>query len=166
LATMILMCGLSGVGKSTWAGRYKAQHPEFRYLGIDVFYNVMNGDNDHQRRQENEFDVWMMFYRAIHNAEMQGVDCLIDTNAPTIHNRSEILNWFHTFDKFILVYVKGDEATCRANNNARHRTIPEDEMDRMVARFQVPTAEEDPRWDEIWQVTNSNNTFSDPVRIK
>lgn len=79
MAKMYLMCGLSGVGKTTFAKKF-AEENNLVYLGIDEEYARINGD---ECIHENTFRVWISFYEKIHSLEVAGIDCIVDTNAIT-----------------------------------------------------------------------------------
>lgn len=155
---MYLMTGISGSGKTTFAKEF-ARKNNLRYLNIDNFYRATFGD---ENTHEHEFDVWMMFYRAIEIASRDDVDIIIDTNAPTISNRDEIYNWFgRMFAENYIIFIDAPADLCFRNNSNRERVIPEDEMIRMIGKYERPHKEETRKWDNIYIVHNDNNTFSE-----
>ena len=149
---MIVMCGLPGSGKTTFAKHY-AECWGYQYIGVDDFYKLLNGD---ECRHENKFEVWMAIYRALHIAEMHRRSVVFDTNAPTVTERSQLITWFPSFEH-TLIYIRADEELCRRNNLSRRRVVPEDEMQRLIDNFQVPRREEDDRWDEMFIIENNDN---------
>lgn len=155
---MYLMTGVSGSGKTTFAKEF-AHKNNLRYLNIDNFYLATFGN---ENTHEHEFDVWMMFYRAIEIASRDNVDIIIDTNAPTISNRDEIYNWFgQMFAENYIIFIDAPGDLCVRNNSNRGRVIPEDEMVRMIGKYERPHKEETRKWDNIYIVHNDNNTFSE-----
>ena len=162
---MFLMCGHCGSGKSTFARQFAKEH-NLRYLAIDDMYAAFNGD---PQDRNNKFDVWMTFWRQIHAAEMAGHDIIIDTNAPTMVDRTEFLNWFPTFEHH-LIWIKADEELCLMNNAQRKRVIPVDVMKKLFNEFEDVTyvefraSELRSSWKSISCVININNHF-DPLRI-
>lgn len=134
MGKMFLMCGLSGAGKTTFAKEF-AKENGYKYLGIDDFYRKCYGDYDDP---DDSFYVWIEFFKAIHKAELAGLDIVIDTNAPTYVKRKQFIDWFPTFDEHNLIYIYATPELCRANNASRNRVVPSDEMDRMVKEFQPP----------------------------
>ena len=149
---MYLMSGPSASGKTEWAKYAVAQAKKdpskepIRYLGIDDFYALF-GDSEAYHR--HEFEVWMAFFNAIHVAEQEGVNVLIDTNAPTVVMRSQFLDWFGGFDRKILVFVTADLNFCRKLNAKRPRVVPDDQLVHMYNQVEHPTLDEDSRWSEI-----------------
>ena len=156
MGQMYLMCGLSGSGKTTYAKKF-AKNNHLFYLGIDEFYEWYNGDDS---IRENTFEIWIEFFQAIHRAEQDGKDVLIDTNAPTYVDRVQILDWFPDFEKHHLIWVDASEELRFMNNRHRGRVIPDDVMHKMYWKFQPPIAKnEDERWSSITKVTNKNNGY-------
>jgi predicted kinase len=155
---MYMMCGLSGCGKTSYAKEFSKDNNLF-YLGIDEFYEWYNGD---ECIRDNTFEVWIEFYQAIHRAEQNGVDIIIDIDAPTFVDRTQMLDWFPGFDEYHLICKTAPERLRRANNSSRTRRVPEDEMDRMLERFEYPRSEfEDARWNTILVINNNDNVLAD-----
>ena len=155
---MYLMTGVSGSGKTTFAKKF-ARENNLRYLNIDNFYLATFGD---ENTHEHEFDVWMMFYRAIEIASRDDVDIIIDTNSPTISNRDEIYNWFgHMFAENYMIYIYATADLCLKNNANRNRVIPKEELIKMYTDYEPPHEEECCKWDKIYEVYNIHNEFTE-----
>lgn len=158
MAKMYLMCGCSGAGKTTFSKEFAAKH-NIKYLGIDEFYALVNGD---ECIRLNTFEVWIEFFKAIHDAEVHDIDCIIDTNAITVCHRKQFIEWFPTFEHH-LIYIEADAELRKKNNLLRRRQVPEDVMDRMTKQLEVPFFELNTEWDSITYIKNINNTFTEPV---
>ena len=158
MARMVLMCGHPGSGKSYYAKDF-AKKTGFRYLSIDDMYATFNGD---PYSHENKFDVWMTLWRQIHLAELAGQDIIMDTNAPTVDDRNEFLNWFPNFTHY-LVWIDAPMTTCLKNNEQRKRKISAEHMKDMFTFFQPPTMAEcanaRTKWKQIVHIKNVNNKF-------
>lgn len=161
MAKMYLMCGCSGAGKTTFSKKFAADH-NLLYLGIDDFYAKVNGD---ECLHTNTFDVWIEFYKAIHDAEVNKRDCIIDTNAITISHRQQFLEWFPTFEHH-LIYISAKESLREKNNLSRRRQVPHHVMKRMTAQLEVPWPDYNKGWDSITFIFNINNKFTEPVVLK
>ena len=152
MSTMYLMSGPSASGKTEWAKHSIEMASKdclvepIRYLGIDDFYALFGGSEAYHN---HEFEVWMAFFNAIHVAEREGVNVLIDTNAPTVVMRSQFLDWFGGFDQKILIFVNAGLPMCRKLNVKRSRVVPEDQLVHMYNQVEHPTLDEDSRWSEI-----------------
>ena len=157
---LFMMCGVSGSGKTTFARRFAENH-RLRYLNPDNFYAIYNGD---EREHKHEFEIWMALFRALHMAEQDGVDVMFDTNAPTVVDRTQILDWFPGFEHH-LICVTAPPELCLANNRARNRVVPEDVMEQMIQSFNPPT-NDDARWQTVTCLVNeSNHGFTMDWRI-
>ena len=154
-ARMILVSGCSGSGKTTLSKQYASVH-NLRYLCPDDFYATINGD---ERIHQNKFDVWMCLYRAIHIAEQEQVDCIIDTNALTRVDRDQLLGWFPNFEHH-LIYVEASEDLRKKNNMLRLRHVPDEDMKRMSEIVEPPEWESmDKRWRSFLYINNVDNHF-------
>lgn len=153
---MYLMCGCSGAGKTTYSKKFAEEH-NLLYLGIDDFYAKVNGD---ECLHTNTFDVWIEFYKAIHEAEVNGLDCIIDTNAITKTHRAQFVEWFPTFEHH-LIYISADERLRKKNNKQRRRQVPDDIMERMTVQLEAPYISED--FKTIAYIFNINNNFTDAI---
>lgn len=158
MAKMYLMCGCSGAGKTTFSKKFAKEH-NLRYLGIDDFYAKINGD---ECLHTNTFEVWIEFYKAIHEAEVNNIDCIIDTNAITKSHRGQFLEWFPTFEHH-LIYIEANESLRKKNNMSRRRQVPNDTMDRMTALLEKPIGE---NFKTITYIFNLNNEFQTPIVLK
>lgn len=157
MARMYLMCGLSGSGKTTYAKKF-AKENNLLYLGVDEFYAKVNGD---ECIHENTFEVWIEYFKAIHEAEVNNIDCIIDTNAITNCHREQFLEWFPTFEHHIILVYACEELRY-ANNSARRRVIPEHVMKKMYENFEHPLCNwETKKWKSIKIIYNNNNSFKD-----
>lgn len=150
---MYLMSGPSGAGKTTIAKQF-AKDKRYQYLCIDDFYTLINGN---EQAHEDEVEVWLIFFKVIHLAEMHGRDIVIDTNSPTKTSRTEFLNWFPSFEHH-LIFVHAPFDLCVRNNAGRSRQIPSDELRNIFNSVEIPTDEtEDRRWKSIYSIENNNN---------
>lgn len=149
---LYLMTGKPGAGKTTYAEEF-ARRDHIRYLGIDRFYAAINGD---ECNHINKFEVWIAFFCAIHMAGKEGVDIVVDTNAPDSYTRHEFVFWFPEFEHH-LIWICTDDDQCKKNNLARTRVIPEDSMDKLCRSFENPAI--DRKWKTFSSVINEENQF-------
>ena len=152
MAKMVLVCGASGCGKTYFANQL-AQEEGLLHFSPDNFYALVNGD---ECVRENQFEAWSAMFLAIHAAEKSGRDCVVDTNALTIGQRAEFLDWFPGFEHH-LVYIEASEELRQRNNLQRRRVIPEETMARMTGELVPVTPDEDKRWKSISYWRNEDN---------
>lgn len=155
MSKMYLMCGPSGAGKTTYALQLAKANPQARYLNIDEFYKTYHGGKE---IHDHEFEVWIQFFEAIHAAEKDGVDVIIDTNAPTMVDRVQFIKWF-SFDSYRLYVVQANWEICAANNQRRTRKVPNDQLWHMFDKFEEPTVDEYAKWDNIIWIENDGKEF-------
>lgn len=171
MGKMFLMCGLSGAGKTTFAKQF-AKENGYIYAGIDDFYAAYINENNIESPwtdPDASFKVWINFFQAIHEAEQEGFDLVIDTNAPTLVKRQQFIDWFPDFTEHNLIYIAVDEELREHNNLSRGRIVPKDEMMRMRDEFEEPVAILDTKenaygypekhWDNLMVYINKNNNF-------
>lgn len=161
MAKMYLMCGCSGAGKTTFAKKFAVEH-NLLYLGVDDFYAKVNGD---ECLHINAFEVWIEFFKAIHEAEINNIDCIIDTNAITRCHREQFIEWFPTFEHH-LIFIEANVDLRKRNNLSRRRQVPDDAMDAMTQRLEVPSTSENSKWKSITFIYNDENHFHTPTFMK
>lgn len=150
-----LVCGLSGVGKTTFTKKF-AEDNGLKYLGADEFYAKVNGD---ERIHTNKFEVWIELFKAIHECEQAGIDCVVDSNALSASGRDEFINWFPGFNHH-LIFIDADDKLRQANNDKRERRIPESIMMSMRGKLEHPVWNVmDKRWKSLTSIVNSDNHY-------
>ena len=154
MKTMIMLSAIPASGKSTWANKYQATHPNTYIVNSDeVRMEVTNGNyQDHTRQKE----VWELFEKRIHEYANKGddvtviVDALNDVNAV----RLKYLTTTPEFDKKILVLFPNNLEKSRKYNNMREVTqrVPDDILVGLVNKFEEPNQEVKDLVDEIIEV--------------
>lgn len=149
---MILVCGPSGVGKTTLSDML-SEYLNIPHLDVDKFYAAFNGD---EKDHSNVFDVWMNYFRAIHNKAIRNESVIIDTDALTKSQRDQFIEWFPEF-KHILIWISGDLDLCLNNNENRNRKVP---RERLINRYNNKEAPlyTDPDW-WVYHIINKDNNF-------
>ncbi len=152
---MYLVCGCSGSGKTTFAKKFAAAN-DLLYLGADDFYAKVNGS---ELKRGNKFEVWQELFKAIHEAEINGVSCLVDSNSLSAASRDEMVNWFPGFDHH-LIYIEADEQLRMENNRKRCRQIPDEVMIAMRTKVEPPVWNTlDKRWLSLTRILNDNKQY-------
>lgn len=155
MANMYLICGISGSGKTTYAKKL-AQEENLVRLDIDEFYEKVNGD---ECNRENKFEVWIEFFKAIHELEESETDCIVETAGLTAYQRREFVEWFPKF-KHHLIFIDSDKRTRRKNNKSRRRQVPKWRMKQMERIVEKPNLDSsDKLFNSIQILNNSSNTF-------
>ena len=153
MAIFWLICGMSGAGKTTYAHRHfgpPLNHIEL--IDVDEYYKKINGD---ECDRSNSYKVWMAVYNKIHQCELENRDVALVTNALTVANREEFIEWFPTF-KHKMLWFMADLQDCKEYNYKRRRVIPEHLMDKYWNQMEIPNPAEK-GWDSIMLVINKFN---------
>jgi predicted kinase len=144
MSNSYLFCGVSGAGKSYLGKKFWKNNPTFVLIDIDEYYAQVNGD---ECIRENAFEVWQMVYRDIHRCELTNQDVIVITNATTVHDRAEFINWFPKFTHHIIWFsVSLDK--CIAQNQLRRRQIDEKDLYYQHYFMEIPDSRED-KWTTI-----------------
>lgn len=155
LPRLYMVCGCSGSGKTTFAKKF-ANANNLLYLGADDFYAKVNGD---ELKRGNKFEVWQELFKAIHQAEVDGINCLVDSNSLSAASRDEMVNWFPGFDHH-LIYIEADEQLRMENNRKRMRKIPDEVMMAMRTKVEPPVWNTlDKRWLSLTRILNDNKEY-------
>lgn len=140
---LMVMCGLSGSGKSTWAER-EAKQWGYEIVSSDDIRAELGDVNDQSRNNE----VFQIFYQRIKDHLKLGHHVIADATFLTIKERRRILEEVKDIRCYKTCTIKAIPfEKCLENNKSRDRQVPETVIYRQRAKFQVPFEEEG--WDEI-----------------
>ena len=149
MANFYLVCGISGGGKTVLSKRIINKNPNIVFYDVDDFYKLINGD---ERIHKNSFEVWHLLFKVLHEVELEDHDVLLTTNALTVAQRRQLIEWFPTF-KHHLLWVTAPLEKCLEGNKNRYRTMPEDKLIKDWHRMEFPNPSE-ADWDSIVHITN------------
>ncbi len=141
----IMLGGLPGCGKSTWA----KDKTEYDVHSSDAIRAELFGDEDVQERPSEVFK--LMYDRTLASLRA-GKSVIYDATNLTRKNRvntlteiKKALKDLNIKYKYILIYAP--IKTCKIRNKNRTRHVPNVVIDRMVKSFELPVKQEG--WDEI-----------------
>ena len=149
MSNFYLVCGISGGGKTVLSNRIINLNPHIKMYDVDEYYAKINGD---ECIHDNFFDVWMLLWRDLHNSEIANEDVLLTTNALSVAQRRQFIEWFPTF-KHHMLWVTAPKEKCLEGNKNRRRQVPEEKLLIGWENMEFPNASER-GWDTICQVTN------------
>lgn len=152
MPNFFLVCGISGGGKSVLSERllaYNKKKLNLKFFDPDMYYAKVNGD---ECIHKNSFEVWHTMFADIHKAEMEGKNILLTTNALSVSQRRQLIEWFPSF-RHHLIWVISPQEKCFEGNKSRRRQVPEDILKKHWETMEFPDPTES-GWDTITQLTN------------
>ncbi len=152
MRTFYLLSALPGSGKSTWAKRFKADHPTAQIVSSDGIRLELFGKVDNF---SNEPLVWETFLARIHEYGKEK-DAIVIADSTNILNkyRSYYLEQTPEFDKHVLVLFDIPLPIVFAQNKLREgdRIVPDEAMKRMASQFEKPTPLIEQSYDEVIRI--------------
>lgn len=150
----IMMVGLSGSGKSTFASKYDVRnsHLDTRRISTDLIRARICGDDKDQSRNNEVFEI---AHKKIIDSLKSNYNVIFDATNLTIKDRRSILQKIKNMPctkRCVIMATPID--ICRERNNVRDRVVPDDVITRQVNKFEIPFYEEG--FDYIDIVVNGN----------
>ena len=137
--SLILLVGIPGSGKTTYAEKYIKDHPGTVHLSSDKIRAELWGDEATQGDNNQVFS--LMQSRAI-DALNNGQSVIYDATNITRKDRSYIVSICPKFVKIECHIVWAPIETCIERDAARERTVGKAVIDKMLKRFQAPYYDE------------------------
>ena len=126
------MVGLPASGKSTFANKHK----ECVIVNTDDIRQEILGD---WRNQDKGDLIFKIAYERIGEALNSGHDVIFDATNVQRKYRKKI---FQFNAEHVAVYMNVDVEECKRRNALREHRVPDEVIDRMASRLQVPTIDE------------------------
>lgn len=137
--SLILLVGIPGSGKTTYAEKYIKEHPGAVHLSSDKIRAELWGNEATQGDNNEVFS--MMQSRAI-DALNNGQSVVYDATNITRRDRSYIITLCPKFVNIECHIIWAPIETCIERDAARERTVGKEVIDRMLKRFQAPYYDE------------------------
>ena len=143
MSKVIMMIGVPGSGKSTWALNYVLEHPndEVQIYSSD-FYRLMLFGDENDQTHNNE--VFSAMYQDIRKAYQDGVDIIIDATNLSYKDRTRTRNSLRGVPITHCVILATPIEKCIERDSHRSRTVGEEVIKRCVCKFEIPTYDEIP----------------------
>ena len=135
--TLILLVGVPGSGKTTYAKDYIERNTI--HLSSDTIRAELYGDESIQGDPTEVFS--LMQKRAV-EALNEGYDVIYDATNITRKDRASIISVCPKFAKIEAHIIWAPIETCIERDAARDRTVGKEVIDRMLKRFQAPYYDE------------------------
>ena len=155
MKTLIMLSAIPAAGKSTWAKKYRDEHPEVYIISSDEIRMELTGGNYHDRSKQDL--VWITFDRRIHEyaQKSENATVILDALNDTNEIRLKYLRMSTEYDKKILVvFPPLDLEKSKKLNAARDASVrvPDHIMDMFAKKFEQPSQEVLDLVDEVIEV--------------
>ena len=137
--SLILLVGIPGSGKTTYAEDYIERNFNTIHLSSDAIRKELYGD---ENIQGNPGDVFSLMQKRTIEAFDNGYDVVYDATNITRKDRASIIGVCPKFVKIECHIIWAPIETCIERDSARERTAGKGVIDRMLKRFQAPYYDE------------------------
>ncbi|OUL37777.1 AAA family ATPase [Nostoc sp. T09] len=129
-SALLLLIGLPGSGKSTWAKKLLVECPQMQLISTDAIRGLLFGN---EAIQGPWLLIWREIQRQLQQASISGKTTIYDaTNAQRRHRREIVaLARDVGFSKIIGIWADTPLWLCLARNQKRDRRVPEEIILRM-----------------------------------
>lgn len=158
--SLILLVGIPGSGKTTFAEKYIKENPNTIHLSSDKIREELWGN---EATQGDNNEVFSLMQSRTIDALNNGQSVVYDATNITRKDRSYIISLCPKFAKIECCVVWAPIETCVERDAARKRTVGKEVIDRMLKRFQAPYYDEG--IDEIKVVWNTPDDFNQETYV-
>ena len=131
---LILLCGIPGSGKTTWAKNYISKNPDFVHLSSDAIRAELYGD---ENIQGNPVEVFTLMQKKAVESLNAGHNVVYDATSMTRKDRAGIISMCPKFTHIQCNIIWAPIETCIERDATRERTVGKEVIDRMLKRFQM-----------------------------
>ena len=131
---LILLCGIPGSGKTTWAKNYISKNPDFVHLSSDAIRAELYGD---ENIQGNPVEVFTLMQKKAVESLNAGYNVVYDATSMTRKDRAGIISMCPKFTHIQCNIIWAPIETCIERDATRERTVGKEVIDRMLKRFQI-----------------------------
>lgn len=137
---LIMLVGVPGTGKTTYATKYMKENPNTIHLSSDSIRKELWGDESIQGDNSQIFS--LMHDRAV-EALNNGQDVIHDATNMTRKDRSYMIELCPKFVQIEAHVIWAPIETCIERDAARERTVGKAVIDKMLKKFQAPYYDEE-----------------------
>ena len=147
MSTLYVMCGVSGSGKTFYAGELSKRLKESAIVSTDAIRKQKWGDASIQKRPD------IIFNEAFNRINFflgKGIDVIFDATNLTAKDRKKVINEVHKGGhnpKLICIVLSTSLQECVERQNLRDRKVPYEVIKKQYSKMQYPFTDEG--WDEI-----------------
>ena len=137
--TLILLVGIPGSGKTSYAEEYIKKHRNTVHLSSDAIRKELYGDENIQGNPE---EVFALLQKRTIECLKNGKDVVYDATNVTRKNRASIINICPKYVKIECHIIWASIEECIKRDAKRERTVGKEVIDKMLKRFQAPFYDE------------------------
>ena len=138
--TLIVLAGISGSGKSTFAKHLFDSNPQIAIACPDLVREKLYGDAS---IQGNGKQVFQMAFDIVELSGKVKADCVFDATNTTKKARKQVIEQGRKYFDFILCYYFYPSLVkSLANQKKRVRQVPREIIARQINQWETPTIEE------------------------
>ena len=135
---LIILCGLPGSGKSTYAKKYLEN--DATILSSDKLRKELFND---ETNQENNDLVFNTLYARAKDLLASGKNVVIDATNINVFERKRVLDNFKDLNiERICIFIDTNIKKCYEQDNTRHRTVGENVINHFYKILEKPTISE------------------------
>lgn len=148
MATLFILCGVSGSGKSTEALNLLKQKAYYLENTVLVSSDNIREELSFYEDQSRNGEVFKIFHKRIAEALKNGNDCITDATNITIKSRKSIIEIGKKYNARIECrLICTPTQVCLERDVIRQHAVGKDVIEKQIRKFQVPFYEEG--FDEI-----------------
>ena len=169
MARLIMLIGLPGSGKSTYAKSLLDPEGKVKYCSSDSIRKELYGDENIQGNPQTVFE------HLHNNVQMylkQGYDVIYDATNVTRKNRRGVINKFNNIADIEAHIVWAPYEECVARDKQRVKTVGEDVIRKFLYRWQSPNYDEGFKFIDViyncnagWDRIHYSNCMLDNLKI-
>ena len=157
MADLYIMCGVPGVGKSTFLKNKNINtKPNTVIVSRDTIrFSIVKSDEEYF---SHENEVLTIFWKQINDNLKIGKDVFADQTSLTPGARKKLLKHVKGYNHVYCIWIEADLNICLENNEKRKGTrsyVPRGTIRRMYIQFIKPSLIEG--FDDIYHFINKNN---------
>lgn len=142
MSRLIILCGVSASGKTTWSKNYCKQFPHVVRFSTDECRKIVSGD---ESNQECSYKVFESIYLMTEHLLEQGKEVLIDCCNYSKKNRKRFIAIAKRYQALVECIVVGSDLTLAEliqRNEQRERKVPINVIQRQFEGFEEPELNE------------------------